>query len=141
MGLADGSFRLDGLPSTPHSLLAGSGRAGFAFRAMVAPGTKDIALTLQPGGKVRVRVLAADGQPAERVMVSLQGVGGVPASMAIGSAMTDSQGTAELDLPVGAIELDAHKGALSARQTVNVSAGGTAAAELTLKAEGPKGTP
>jgi protocatechuate 3,4-dioxygenase beta subunit len=137
LGLADGSFRLEGLPAKPHSLLAGNARDGFAFRALVSPGAKDIALTLQPGGKVRARVVGPDGQPAERVMVALESVGGVPASLPMSSAVSDAQGLAELELPAGPIELFARKGELRATRTVTLATGGMAAVELALKAEPP----
>ena len=136
--LADGTFRLEGVANKPHAVLAGSPRAGYAFRPSAAPGARDVVLTLQPGGKVQVQVVGPGGEPVDGATVSLESLGGVPAFMPFGNPTTNSQGVAELDLPSGTVELDSRKGDLRGRGTVNVGVGGAASLEIKLSGPGKK---
>jgi protocatechuate 3,4-dioxygenase beta subunit len=130
--LADGSFRLEGLERKPYTLLAGSSQ-GFALRADVAAGVKDLVLTLQPGGKARVHVVEPGGEPASGAFVGLVEVGGTRVMNPLFGERTDAQGVVVMDLPAGTVVLFAGKERAFGRTTATVAPGATAAARIQLE--------
>jgi hypothetical protein len=129
--LGDGSFRIDGLARQPYTLLAGSS-SGFALRPGVEAGAKDVVLTLQPGGKARIQVVAANGTPAAGAFVGLAEAAGSRVMNPIGGSNTDAQGVAVLDLPAGPVLLYAGKERLFARAKATVPTGATVAVRIQL---------
>ena len=137
--LPDGSFKVGGLASEPHTVVASSDPGAFAVRMGVAPADKDVILALRPGGRVRLQVQTADDQPVPRAFANLAKINGTPAAGAGG--VTDSQGMADLTVPAGTVEIRVTKEGLEARVTVTVGENGSAAASVTLAAAPPKETP
>jgi hypothetical protein len=138
--LPDGSFKIGGLASEPHTVVAAIPEsAAFGVRGGVTPGDKDVLLALRPGGRVRLQVRNADGTPADGAFASLVKIGGAPAGGA--NSRIDSQGMAEFPVPAGTLEIRVTKEGLEARVTVTVGEGGSAAASVTLGAAPPRETP
>jgi hypothetical protein len=129
--LSDGSFRIDGLDRKPYTLLAGSS-SGFAVRPGVEAGAKGLVLTLQPGGKARVQVVAADGTPATGAFVGLLEAAGSRVMSPVGGSDTDAQGVVVLDLPAGPVLLFAGKERLFAHAKATVAPGATVAVRIQL---------
>jgi hypothetical protein len=136
--LPDGTFQLAQLTAGTYTLTAQSSDGRFAMRRGVAPGQKDITLTLRPGGRVQLVVRGPDGAPAEGARAGVSQIDGMEGGMG-GGPETNVQGATELSVPAGQLELQAGKDTLEGRTTVTVPPGGTVPAEITLaeKAAGP----
>jgi hypothetical protein len=133
----DGVFEFSALRPGSYRLAAGSPLSGFGILAGISPGAVDVVLRLSPGGRIRVRVKGADGAPIADAFVTVRSVNGVAVSLLGAGGRTGADGTAEIDSPAGAIEIEARKDKLSGRGQTNVAAGSLAAAEVTLT----EGTP
>lgn len=131
---ADGSFEVKGLPSGSYALSAGSSLAGFAMQPAVSAGASDLALTLRPGGTVRLRIRGPDGAPVPGVYASVSKLGGVPVSFNSfeGGSESDAQGALALTVPAGSVEISARKDKLKGAVTVNVPAAGSTGADVVL---------
>ena len=108
--LPDGTFRLTGLGSEAYAVVAGSASEGFAIRPGVTPGDGTVTLTLRPGGRLRVRLVSADGAPVvEGAYVSITGWNGTRLrSLPLGSRRSgDAPGTSEMTVPAGTLEVSA----------------------------------
>lgn len=131
--LPDGSFRFPALLARPYNLLVGTSGAGFAHRANVTPGDDEIELQLKPGGRVHVEVRGPDGIAVESAYADIAVVDGAPV-VGFAGRNTDAQGVAEMTVPAGLVHVIARKGLQRGEVTVNVEAGGTINAEITLPA-------
>ena len=109
--LGDGSFEIKGLPSGSYAVSAGSSLAGFAMEPSVAAGASDLALSLQPGGTVRLRIRGTDGAPVSGANAMVAKLGGVPVSFNSfeGRSESDAQGALSVTVPAGAVELEVRK--------------------------------
>jgi len=74
----DGTFRLADLGERRYVLVAGSGSTGFAMLPDVAAGGESVALALRAGGRVAVRLAAADGAPTKDAYPRIVEWDGVP---------------------------------------------------------------
>lgn len=130
--VADGHFRITGLPAGSLTLFAAASGLGFA-RAQVTAPAEGVLLQLAAGGRVSVRAVAADGSPAKAV-VQIEALDGLAVSPE-DAEETDAQGMVELDAPAGVVTLRAWNRAsdTSGRVTVAVPEGQTVTAEITLK--------
>jgi hypothetical protein len=128
----DGRFEFPSLRPGRYSLSGGSPLSGYGMLTGVSPGDADVVLRLSPGGRIRVGVKAADGSPLAGAFVSVRRVNGAHFSFRGAGGRTGPDGTVEVDSPAGAIEIEARKDKLSGRGQATVSAGGLAAAEVTL---------
>ena len=132
LSMEDGSFRLEHLLPRPHTLASGSPATGFAIRAGVSPGEKDLVLTLRPGGRIRLLVEDATGAPVAGATPSMVSVDGSKVLLFLSPGNTDAMGTTEFVCPAGAIEISTYKGKLVGKATVQVESGATASARLVL---------
>jgi hypothetical protein len=100
----------------------------------VTAGTSDLALTLQSGGTVRLRVRGADGAPVAGAYAMIAKLGGVPVSFNSfeGRSDSDAQGAVSMAVPAGAVGLEVRKDKLKGTVTVNVPAAGSTAADIVL---------
>jgi hypothetical protein len=120
-------------------LAAGSPLAGFAVRGGVTPGEDTVTLTLRPGGRIAVRVLAADGRPVKEAYPSVETVDGLRVEMPGNvSGPTDATGLYELVSPAGTIGVVTRYEKQTGRGTVGVRAGETAPLTLALQPDTPK---
>jgi carboxypeptidase family protein len=133
MTLPDGTFQMGGLRPVPHRLFARSEIGAFALRTGVTPDDKEVVLTLRLGGRLTIRVLGPDGQPAAQASALVEDL--------MLQTRTDAQGTAELMVPAGTLSLRARKDQLGGRTTVTVAEGGTAVVEIKLAADPAGRTP
>jgi hypothetical protein len=108
--LGDGSFVLYTTGEEPVNIVVGSGKAGFAFKAAVAPASANLSLQLRPGGIVRLRAHGADGGP--RARLSVQGPVGIDGGyyLELHGAWTNADGVALLAVPVGRIDVAVRSG-------------------------------
>ncbi len=132
--LADGSFRIDGLGAQPYTLVTGGDLPGWAVRGGATPGDGLVTLALRPGGRIAVRVRAADGGPIKDVYPEVQKIGGLPVVMPGGSGLTDASGFVEIGAPTGLLEVEAGNREEAGRGAVNVRAGEIVPLEIVLKA-------
>jgi large repetitive protein len=132
--VGDGSFEIKGLPSGSYAVSAGSSLAGFAMEPSVSAGASDLALTLQPGGIVQLRVRGADGAPVSGASAMVVKLGGVPVSFNSfeGQSESDTQGALSVTVPAGAVELNVQKDKLKGTVTVEVPTAGSAAGDVVL---------
>ena len=138
--LADGTFRMAGLPARPFNLCAGTELAGYAVRTRVAPGGPDVTMTLRPAARIRLLVKGPDGAPIAKAWPNVTKLGGAPISVSwMGPrAPSDSAGIAELSAPAGALEIEVWSPAYKGKTTVSVAEGATANVEVTLSEPVPK---
>jgi hypothetical protein len=134
--MADGFFLMEQLAAKPYNLFAVSSAGTFAFLPGIRSGQEDVALYLQPGGRVSIQAFDMEGQPVEDASVGLSGVGGMRASGFLW-AQTDGNGRAEVAVPAGPIELTLRKADLESKLNVNVPQGGTSAVEAFLSPRQP----
>jgi hypothetical protein len=138
--LADGTFRMTGLPARPFNLCAGTELAGYAVRTHVSPGGPDVTLTLRPAGKIRLLIKGPDGAPMAKAWPNVSKLGGAPISVGwMGPrAPSDSAGMAEMSTPAGALEIEVWSPTYKGKTTVSVAEGATANVEVTLTEPVPK---
>jgi protocatechuate 3,4-dioxygenase beta subunit len=136
---ADGSFRIGGLASKPHAIVGGSELGGYAFRPAVTPGGEPLALTLQPAGRIAVRVLDAAGQPVKDAYPRVETIDGARVRMpGRVSGPTDASGAYELAAPAGTIEVSARTDAGTGRGSAGVRPGETTSLTVVLQPPAPK---
>jgi hypothetical protein len=132
--LPDGSFQIPGLSDGAHDVTAQASNGMFAFRTGVSASQKEVTLTLQPGGQVRLVVRGPDGGPVEGAWASVTRVEGASVRIGMGN-QTSSQGTTEVLVPAGQLELTVSKDKLEGVTTVTVAPGGVVPAEVQLAAK------
>lgn len=129
----DGSFVLHGLQPRPQNLLA-SVTDLFGVLMAAVPGEKEVLVTLRPGGLVALRVLGPDGTPAARASARVTKLDNRPVGGLLSPARTDAQGSIELRVPAGTLEIAASKDGNRGSVVVQVTPGGAATAEIRLAA-------
>lgn len=129
----DGGFRLQGLSEAPYSLCATAELSGFAIRTGVRPGARELTLTLQPGGRVRVLVLGPDGAPFKDTWPQVVKVDGAEVEVPLyGAHPSDATGHTEVKAPAGALELVVSTEKAKGRAAVTLAAGQLVDAEIRL---------
>jgi protocatechuate 3,4-dioxygenase beta subunit len=137
--LPDGTFQIPSLSAGTYTLSASTNSGAFAIRAGLAPGQKDVTLRLQPGGRVQLLVRGPDGAPVEGAYSRVSQLQGIATMMGMG-APTSVQGTTEMKVPAGVLELRANKDKLEGRTLLEVPVGGTVPAEIVLEEKAPPGS-
>jgi protocatechuate 3,4-dioxygenase beta subunit len=133
--LADGSFEVRGLRSGDYTLSAFAPAGLFAIRPRVAAGTLGVSLSLQPGGRVRVQTVSADGRPIAGAWARVGTVDGLGVPGLSGSREpTDAQGLTELPVPFGRVTVVATAQGLSGLAPVQVAPGEAAAVRIVMEA-------
>ena len=133
----DGSFELTGLTEARYNLFAGSDMAGFATLAAVSSEAGEPVLTLRSPGRVRVTVKDSSGAPVPGALMVISAVEGA-AVFGLSSffSMTDAAGAVEMSVPLGTIEVSAHKNGRSpGAATVEVRPGELAHVAIAMPAE------
>jgi len=131
--LGDGSFTLRGLSDLTYNVCAAAELSGFACRTGVKPGVKDVTLTLQPGGRIRLLILGPDGAPIAGAYPSVAKFNGADVAVpGYGYGPSDATGHTELPAPVGALELVCSTEKAKGRATVTVGVGQIVDAEIRL---------
>jgi hypothetical protein len=105
--MADGSFLMEELVTKPYNLLTSTRMGTFAFQPGVRPGSEDVVLTLQAGGRVVIQAWDGNREPVKDARVNLSAIEGIRVIGVGGS--TDGAGHAELPVPAGYIELTISK--------------------------------
>ena len=132
IALADGVFRFDRLQAKAYDLSTGRPAVGYATRAGVTPGDKDVVLVLRPGGRVRLAVVDGRGAPVAEASARVTSVNGVAVFFPTPD-QTDAAGIVELSCPSGSLEIQAGQDKRSGKVTVEVSPGATASARVVLR--------
>jgi hypothetical protein len=136
--LGDGTFRVTGLNQGSYTLVAQSATGAFALRPGIAAGSKNVALVLQPGGRVAVTAQDAEGRPLAGGWPSITNVSGLHVgAVGMPSRPTDTQGTTEMLAPAGELTVVVRKDKLRGTARVSLSAGETAAVTVTLEDPSP----
>jgi hypothetical protein len=131
--LPDGTFRLQGLGPGNYNLCAGIATVGFAFRAGVAAGTRDVTLSVRPPGQVRIHATLPDGSPATEGWVEVKRLGGALIDFpSYGMSRTDAAGVVQLNVPAGTLDIEVGNERHMGTVRVSVAEGGTASAEVRL---------
>jgi hypothetical protein len=138
---ADGSFAFSSLRAGTYELAGGSALAGFGTLAGVPTGGADVVLRLAPGGRVRVRAMAADGTAIEGAHIHVQELDGELFRTGDPGARTDPDGVAEILAPPGVVGIGAHTARLAGRAEVVVASGRGSTVEITLSEEPPRPAP
>jgi hypothetical protein len=129
----DGSFTIGSLKDVAHNLAAGSELLGFAIRAGVKAGTRDLSLTLRPGGRLRVRFLDQEGTPLKDVYPQVKRVDGAQVAVPVFAGQpSDASGTSEVVVPAGLLEVQGMTDKAMGQATVEVESGQTAEVEIRL---------
>jgi hypothetical protein len=131
--LADGSFEMTGLKEGSYTLTAEGEHGTFAIRPGVASGSRNVALALQPGGRLSVTVTGPDGAGVAEAWPSVTRVNGLFVgylSRPIGP--TDAQGRTEVLVPAGDLVLWASKEPLGGGATASVAPGQTVAVTVRM---------
>ena len=139
--LADGAFRFGGLTDGAFALVAGSPEAGFAVKAPVRPGAKDLRLTLRPAGRLQILVRGPDETPLAKVYPRVIAIDGVRVRVPVyGQGGTDTSGLALLPVPPGNLEIELRGETYRGSLRVSVAEGATVPVEMTLteRAEAPR---
>lgn len=130
----DGGFEITGLPVGLFNLVVTTDRGEAALRPGVPGDTSDLRVDLGPAGRLRVRVVDPQGQPA-RAAILVQRIDGHPVTVSAPGQGPD--GAAELELPAGTVEVLARGVGLPAagwgQATVTVVAGLVTPLEIVLK--------
>lgn len=98
----------------------------------MAAGTKNVRLSLQPGGRVTVTVEGPDGRPLAGAWPGVSAVNGVFVAWMGRSSATDPQGVTELLAPAGALTVKVGKEKLSGTAAVSVEPGESASVTVRL---------
>jgi hypothetical protein len=131
--LPDGTFRFQGLLPGSYNLCAGSSTLGYAVRAGVAAGTREVTLTLRPGGRVHLLARLPDGSPAAAARGSVTRVGNARVLLVDARLVpADDSGRLALSVPAGALEIEVASPDYRGTVRLRVAEGETASAEVTL---------
>ncbi len=139
--LADGSFRLEGVTPGAYNLAASKEHGGWAILPGVAAGVSNVLLRLRPWARVRVRVVDAGGRPVGRAFVGVERVDGQRVALRSPGGMTAEDGTAEMRVPSGALELRARRETLSGTVRAAVMENQPAEVEISVTEARPAGSP
>jgi hypothetical protein len=135
----DGTFRFGGLAAKPYGIVSGSELAGYAVRSSVRPGGEPLTLTLQPAGRVVVRVVDAASQPVANAFPRVETVDGARVRMpGRVSGPTDPEGLFTLSCPSGVVEVVARDAKRLGRASVPVAPGATVPLTIVLGADAAK---
>jgi hypothetical protein len=137
LALADGGFRFDRLQAKAYDLSTGRPAVGYATRAGVTPGDKDVVLVLRPGGRVRLAVVDGRGAPVAEASARVTSVSGVAVFLPTPPDQTDPAGIVEFSCPSGSLEIQVGQDQRSAKVTVEVSPGALASARVVLREAAP----
>jgi protocatechuate 3,4-dioxygenase beta subunit len=137
----DGGFEFSAVRPGAYTLAGGSPLSGFGVATGVAAGSDDARLRLRLGGKLRVVARGPDDAPIERAFVSLRSVDGIRFTFAGASGRTAADGTAEIDVPAGLVEVEVRAEAGTASGRATVAPGGAAVVEVKLAAKAPPPAP
>ena len=141
MTVADGMFRFDRLQPKTYDLSTGGAAVGYATRAGVTPGDKDVVLALRPGGRVRLSVVGGRGAPVAEAFVRVVSVNGVVVFVSSADNQTNAAGFVEISGPSGTLEIQASHDKQSGKVTVAVSPGATVPARVVLQESPPTRDP
>jgi protocatechuate 3,4-dioxygenase beta subunit len=136
--LADGMFRFDRLQSKAYDLSTGGPSVGYAVRAGVTPGDKDVVLVLRPGGRLRLTVVDGTGAPVPEAFARVVSVNAAAAFVPAPESQTDRAGIVEISCPSGTLEIEASHDKGSGKVTVEVSPGAAVSARVVLREVPPK---
>ena len=140
--LADGSFRLEGVAAGAYNLAASTETGGWALLPGVRAGASNVVLRLRPWARVRVRVVDAGGQPVARAFVGVERVDGQRVAFwSRGGGMTTEDGTTEMRVPAGALELRARRETQSGTVQAAATEGQPTEVEITVTETRPAGSP
>jgi large repetitive protein len=132
--LADGSFAIESIAKGTYALLAEE-QGTFAVHSGVTAGSKEVVLSLQPGGRLAVTVTGPGGAPLAGAVPMVTRVNGLPVGFfGRPSGPTDGNGRTELLTPAGDLELWARTETSGGTATASVASGQTAAVSIELKA-------
>ena len=123
---------MNGLRDVAYALCAAADPAGVACRTAVKPGTKDVTLTLQPGGRIRLLILGPDGAPLAGASPMVTKLNGAYVFVPLYGGPSDATGRAELVAPAGSLEIEASTEKAKGRATVSLAAGQVVEAEIRL---------
>ena len=133
--LADGSFEMTGLKEGSYTLSAEGEHGTFAIRPGVAAGAKNVALALQPGGRLTVTVTGQDGAGVAGAWPIVKRVNGLFVGyLGLPVGPTDAQGRTEVLVPAGDLALWASKDPLGGGATASVAPGQTVAVTIKVQA-------
>jgi hypothetical protein len=133
--LADGSFEMTGLKEGSYTLTAEGEHGTFAIRPGVATGSKNVALALQPGGRLSVTVTGPDGAGVADAWPRVTRVNGLFVGyLGRPAGQTDAQGRTEVLVPAGDLTLWASKEPLGGGATASVAPGETKAVTIRMTA-------
>ena len=131
--LADGTFRLGGLKDGTLNLATGSAEAGYAVKAAVKVGARDVKLTLRPAGRVHLLVRGPDGAPLPKVYANVVSVDGARVKVPVyGQGGTDASGVVVLPVPPGSLEIALSSQTYRGSVNVPVAEGANVPVEVTL---------
>jgi len=139
--LADGSFRIADVTAGAYNLAAWTENGGWAILPGVRAGASNAVLRLRPWARVRVRVVSADGQPVARAFVGFEQVDGQTVEFWNAGGMTAAEGTVDLRVPAGVVELRARRETLSGTVQAAATEGQASEVEITVKERRPAGSP
>jgi hypothetical protein len=134
----DGAFRIAGLAAKPYGIFGGSELAGYAVRSSVLPGGDPLTLTLQPAGRVVVRVVDAASQPVPNAFPRVETVDGVLVRMVGRSGPTDPDGVFTLSCPAGVVEVVVRDAQRMGRASVPVAPGASVPLTVVLSPQAAK---
>ena len=132
----DGRFEFPAVEAGSYVLSGGSALAGYGSVRDVSPGPDEVVLTLRPGGRIRARARGVDGAPVPGAVSRILRVDDAPFAF-LGAARSGEDGTLELDVPAGVVELEVRNERLVGKARVAVAAGETAEVTVTLGEELP----
>jgi Carboxypeptidase regulatory-like domain len=126
----DGVFRLQGLPPGRQALFAAAEGRGYAVRAHQEAGD-EVVLVLRPGASARVHVLDPGGEPLSGAVLAFTSVDGIPVAAEEPWPVTGG-GWAAMELPAGAVALEAGTRDLVGHALVQARPGHSATVEIVL---------
>jgi Carboxypeptidase regulatory-like domain len=133
---ADGAFRFGGLVVKPYAIVAGSELGGYAVRPSVLPGGELVMLTLQPAGRVLVRVVDAASQPVPNAFPRVETVDGALVRLpGRTSGPTDPDGRFTLSCPSGVVGVVTRDAKRLGRASVAVAPGATVPLTIVMSAD------
>jgi hypothetical protein len=126
---------MEGLLERRYALVAGAPRSGWTLHPGVVPGRDvDPVLRLSPGGRVRLHMVDAAGAPVEGATLRVERFEGLSFSTGLWRDLSSRDGSAEIEVPAGRLELVAeHPDGRLGTLRVEVAARGAVTGELVLE--------